>query len=258
MNMSFKKSFLPAAVLVLAFFGMLPSGNADAAVGATCNDSSGTFGTCYLSCSGSTPTPITDVSGVCTGSELCCAAAVAGGGGAASSGSTVTISNPLAYNTVQDLLGKLLDALQGIIVTLSLVFIVIGAVLYVTSAGDEGRIKTAKAAITASLIGLAIGIAAPSFLKEISVILGWTGPSSAAVTAAPTLLEILTKVLDFLLSMIGVLAIIMLVWGGVMYLTSAGDEKRADTAKAIVKWALVGIAVALASLVLVTQVANFF
>lgn len=155
------------------------------------------------------------------------------------------------------MVGKILDALQGIIVTLSLVFIVIGAVLYIVSAGDEGRIKTAKAAITASMIGLAIGIAAPSFLKEISGILGWTS-TSTAVTAAPTLLQIIRNVLNFLLSLVGVLAIIMLVWGGIMYLTSAGDEKRADTAKSIVKWAIIGIAVALASLVLVTQVAKFF
>lgn len=233
---------MPAAFLAfgLLFSGMLFSVNtANAAV---CGGSN----TCMAVCSGA-PTGDT----CATAGHVCCPAAAT-----ATTGS-VTISNPLGYDTVQDMLGKLLDALQGIIVTLSLVFIVIGAVLYIVSAGDEGRIKTAKAAITASMIGLAIGIAAPSFLKEISGILGWTG-SSAAVTAAPTLLEIIQNVLNFLLSLVGVLAIVMLVWGGVMYLTSAGDEKRADSAKAIVKWAIIGIAVALASLVLVTQIANFF
>lgn len=247
---------MPVALLAFGLFfsGMLFSievADVEAAVGASCSNAAST-GTCQLSCPGAPLTSPLTVS--CGAGESCCPGAPSSSAPAASS---VTISNPLGYNTVQDMLGKLLDALQGIIVTLSLVFIVIGAVLYIVSAGDEGRIKTAKLAITASMIGLAIGIAAPSFLKEISSILGWTS-TSTTVTAAPTLLEIIQNVLNFLLSLVGVLAIVMLVWGGIMYLTSAGDEKRADTAKAIVKWAIIGIAVALASLVLVTQVANLF
>jgi hypothetical protein len=50
----------------------------------------------------------------------------------------------------------------------------------------------------------------------------------------------------------------MLVVGGLMYLTGGGDEKKIETAKAIVKYALIGIAIALASLLLTTQVAGFF
>ncbi len=157
---------------------------------------------------------------------------------------------------MQDATGAFLSALQGIIVTLALVFLVLGGVLYVISAGDEGRIKTAKAAITAAMIGLAIGIAAPAFLKEIYGVLG--APAPAAVSGATSLGTILQNVLNFLLSMVGILAIIMLVIGGLMYFAAAGDEKRADTAKSIVKFAIIGIAVALASLVIVTQIAKFF
>ena len=69
---------------------------------------------------------------------------------------------------------------------------------------------------------------------------------------------ILQNVLNFLLSMVGILAIIMLVIGGLLYFAAAGDEKRADTAKSIVKFSIIGIAVSLAALVIVTQIANFF
>lgn len=155
-------------------------------------------------------------------------------------------------------MGSLLGTLRGIIVVLSIVFIVIGAILYITSAGDEGRMKTAKAAITASMIGLALGIAAPSFLKEIGQILGWGAVNNTEVSGAKTLTEIATNVLNFLLSIVGILGIIMLVVGGIMYLTAAGDENRIDTGKSIVKYSIIGIIVALASLVLVSQIANFF
>lgn len=180
-------------------------------------------------------------------SGICC--------GAASAIGTISFSNPLSFSTVQDATTVFLNALQGIIVTLAIIFIVIGGVLYIISGGDEGKIKTAKAAITAAMIGLAIAIAAPSFLKEIYIMV--TGAAPAGVGGS-TIAEIAGRVLNFLLSIVGVLALIMLVIGGAMYIIAAGDESKIETAKKIVKWAIIGIVVALGALVLVTQVANFF
>jgi glucose uptake protein GlcU len=60
------------------------------------------------------------------------------------------------------------------------------------------------------------------------------------------------------LSIVGVVALIMLVVGAFMYLTAAGEEDRIDTGKSIVKYSIIGIAIALAALVLVRQVASFF
>ncbi len=171
---------------------------------------------------------------------------------------SICFASPLAFTTVEGVLGSILSTLQGIIVLISIVFIVIGAVMYITSAGNEKQIGMAKSAITASMIGLAIGIAAPSFLREIATILGWGTTGNAEVDSAQTLAQIATRVLDFLLAIIGVLGIIMLVIGGATYLTSAGSDKKIDTAKAITKWAIVGIVVALAAMVLVKQIARFF
>jgi hypothetical protein len=163
----------------------------------------------------------------------------------------------LKFSTVEEVLGGLLAALRGIIVVLALVFIVIGAVLYITSAGNDSRMTLAKGAITAAMIGLAIGIAAPSFLKEIASILGWS-TVDASLTGAQSLSEIALNVLKFLLSIVGVLGIIMLVIGGIMYLTAAGDEDRIDTGKKIVKYAIIGITLALAALIIVSQIAALF
>ncbi|MDO8565886.1 MAG: hypothetical protein Q7S04_01720 [Candidatus Moranbacteria bacterium] len=202
------------------------------------------------------------------------------GGVPAPTGSqSISFTNPLLFNTVEGLLGSLLGTLQGIIVVLALVFIVIGAVLYVTSAGNEGQMTLAKGAITAAMIGLALGIAAPSFLKEISGILGWTPAitcptavsatvtaddiakctaAQATLAAGKPLSEIALNVLNFLLSIVGVLTVIMMVVGGVIYLTAAGNEDQIDTGKKIVNYATIGILVSLASLILVRQIASFF
>jgi len=136
--------------------------------------------------------------------------------------------------------------------------IVIGSIIYMTAAGDEGKVTTGKTIITAALVGLALALAAPSFLKQIGEILGWGGTNSAAASSAKSIAEILTNILNFLLSVIGVIGIIMLVVGGLMYLTAAGDEDRIKTGKKIVTYSLIGISVALAALVIVTQMAGLF
>lgn len=240
-----KKVFQVAAVMVAFAFFLAPQ----AALGAPQGD-------CPVSCRGAVCVPSSETarnSATCSGlGQHCCVS------NAASSAGSVTFTNPLNFTTVQGATGAILSALQGIIVTLALVFLVLGGVFYVVSGGDEGKIKTAKGAITAAMIGLAIGIAAPSFLKEIADILDWGGAVPNEVTTATSFGTILQNVLNFLLSMTGILAIIMLVIGGLMYFAAAGDEKKADTAKAIVKFSIIGVVVALAALVIVTQIANFF
>lgn len=206
-------------------------------------------GTCRSACqSGEAPSGACSVAGVSGGT--CCKLAAA-----PSAPQTINFTNPLLFNTVDEVLTSILGTLRGIIVVLSLVFIVIGAVMYILSAGNDSMMKTAKGAITASMIGLAIGIAAPSFLKEIGSILGWGDVNSSAAASALTLSQIARNVLNFLLSIVGILAIIMLLIGGIMYLTAAGDEDRIDTGKKIVKWSIIGILTALASMVIVSQIA---
>lgn len=178
--------------------------------------------------------------------------------GSANPTSNVVITNPVEYDTVEEFLGRVLTRARQIIVVLSLVFILIGAIMYITSAGSPGMVEQAKKAITAALIGLAIGIAAPSFLKEIGTILGWQGVNNSDVSGALTLSAIAMNVLNFLLGILGVLAMVMLVIGGMMYLTSAGDEDRIDKGKKIFTYSLIGIVVAMSSLVVVKQIAKFF
>jgi hypothetical protein len=170
--------------------------------------------------------------------------------------SSVSFSNPLAFDTVQGAVATLLGAVQGLIVWLSLLFVVIGGVLYVTSAGAPENIKKAKGMITAALIGLAIGVAAPSFLKEVGTVLGWgSSDIPSSVSGAKSLTEIVQSVLNFMLSIAGLLAILMMVIGGFMYFAAAGDQNRADTAKNIVQSAVIGIAVVVTSLIIIRTVA---
>lgn len=212
--------------------------------------------------------------GVCSGTRQCCknsnGSATANAAAASSAVPTdsngcpvctegnTRFCNPLRFCSVESFLTNVLTTLRQIIVVLSLVFVVIGAVMYIVSAGNSKMIENAKSTISSALIGLALGVAAPSFLKEIGNVLGWSGTTNSEVAQAPTLSGIAMSVLTFLLSILGVLALVMMIIGSIMYLTSAGDEDRIDLGKKIFKYSALGILIAMGSLVLVKQIALFF
>jgi membrane protease YdiL (CAAX protease family) len=149
--------------------------------------------------------------------------------------------------------GGILPWLQGIVATIALVFFVIGAVMYMTGGVDEGNVKQGKATMTAALAGFALALAAPTFLKEIYGIFG-----ASSSTAGPTLIGISLNVLKFLISIVGILGTIMLVVSGLSYMGSAGADDKAKSAKKMATYAVIGIALALAALIIIRQVTKFF
>lgn len=173
------------------------------------------------------------------------------------SAESFNFTNPLGtVSSFSQLLNKLLTSLKSIVITIAIIFIVIGGIFYMTSSGDPKKAERAKAIWTASVIGLAIVLAAPAFLREIITIMGGSSGLDTSGLAGPSLLEIAVRVLTFLLSIVGIIAIISLVVAGIMYLTAYGDPKKIDTAKAMVFNSILGIIVTLGALVIIRQVAT--
>lgn len=169
---------------------------------------------------------------------------------------TQIFTNPLEYTTLEGFVQVVLNRLKSIVAILAILMAVLGGVMYVISAGNPKLVTAAKACWTSAAIGFAIVIAAPSFLKEIGDIFGLTSTGSAEVDKALSLSQIALNVLNFLLSIIGILAIIMIVIGGIMYMVDFGSEKRSEMGKKIIGYAIVGLVVALSSLILVKQIGN--
>ncbi|MDR3559764.1 MAG: pilin [Candidatus Pacebacteria bacterium] len=203
---------------------------------------------------GVAPSPTTTTSPT-TGTAQSPTTATAGAGAAGAASGSTTFTNPIAFNTVSALLTSVLNNLMGVIATLAVLFIVIGGIMYVMSGGSEAMITRAKKTWTGAAIGLAIALGAPAFINTIKQVLGGSAQSGQSLTTSTiTLQQIATNTLNLLLSIFGILAIIALVVGGGTYLTAYGDEKRIDTGKRIITYAIIGIVVALAALVIVQQV----
>lgn len=67
---------------------------------------------------------------------------------------------------------------------------------------------------------------------------------------------IITNVINWILGLTGALALAALIWGGFIYVTSLGNEKRIEQAKQIIIWAIVGLAIIFLAFVIINFVAG--
>ncbi|MCD6109399.1 hypothetical protein J7J83_01410 [bacterium] len=64
------------------------------------------------------------------------------------------------------------------------------------------------------------------------------------------------NIVSFVLGFLGLIAVIMIIYGGITYVTAAGNQEKVDSAKKIIMYAIVGIIIVLISFALVNTVIN--
>jgi hypothetical protein len=72
-------------------------------------------------------------------------------------------------------------------------------------------------------------------------------PSFLNLRAGMTLMELVSAIFGFLLIIAGLATFVMIVWGGISYLTSAGDPSKTSDAKSQIFSAVLGLIIILAS-----------
>lgn len=79
------------------------------------------------------------------------------------------------------------------------------------------------------------------------------GPAQSQLPEA-SVYDIIAETMDWLLAIVGFLAIIGFVISGILYLTAAGNDGQVKTAKEAMKWSIVGVIVALMGYVIIIAV----
>ena len=86
------------------------------------------------------------------------------------------------------------------------------------------------------------------------------GAEAARCDGCPTDLfgdsGIFRQVTNTILYIVGVIAVIMLIWGGIRYITSGGDAKKVTDAKNTILYAIIGLVIALLAFAIVNFVIN--
>jgi hypothetical protein len=165
---------------------------------------------------------------------------------------SIEIKNPLTVDSFETAFTKILTTLETFVAGIAIATLIIAGLVYIFSQGNEQRTTTAKKIMLGSMVGLAVVLGGRTFLKELYVIFGKDAP--AEVSAAKEASAIINNALNLILSILGMIGIISFVWGAFIYLTSAGDEQQAENGKKQIVYSVIGLAIAIGSLIIVKQV----
>ena len=72
-----------------------------------------------------------------------------------------------------------------------------------------------------------------------------TGASDKAVNSLPQTL--ISNVIALIIGVLGVAAVLAIIYGGILYVTAAGDPEKAERGKRAIMYAVIGILIASAS-----------
>jgi len=80
------------------------------------------------------------------------------------------------------------------------------------------------------------------------------GNVSEATGGEGSIRNLILRIVNFFLGFLGILAVIMVIYGGVTYVTAAGSDEAIGNAKKIILYSIVGIIVILLSFALINTI----
>lgn len=102
------------------------------------------------------------------------------------------------------------------------------------------------------------GAASSSCTDPISCISQGSGGASGGGQSEKTISETIGDVINTILFIAGILSVIMIIYGGIRYTTSAGDSSKITTAKNTLMYAIVGLVVSILAYAIVNTVIGIF
>jgi len=120
-------------------------------------------------------------------------------------------------------------------------YVIYAGYAYMTSGGDPGKAMKARKSLVASIAGILVSIVASS---AIDIILAATITADIKSNDPASALK---GIFNLATSFGGIIATGFAILGGIMYMTSAGDPGKVRKAKQTLLYAIIGLAVVVAS-----------
>ena len=130
-------------------------------------------------------------------------------------------------------------------------FVIYGGYRYIFSGGDPAKVAAGKKTLTQAFLGLAIVLSANIIMGSIRIALVANGnigscdltvndPSSSCVNM-DNAGDMVTRLINWVTGVAGVVSAIFVVYGGIAYITSAGDPGKVEKAKKTILYSLIGL-----------------
>jgi len=105
-------------------------------------------------------------------------------------------------------------------------------------------------------VGLVVFQFVPALAQGTGLISGSDQPGrlAEATGGQGNLRQLVLTFLNFFLGFLGLIAVIMIIYGGVLYVTAAGEQEKVDKGKKIIMYAVIGIVIILLAFALVNTI----
>lgn len=103
-------------------------------------------------------------------------------------------------------------------------------------------------------LGLLLVGYAPAAMAQLISPADMPGNIQQATGGETSARSLIVNIINFALFFLGLIATIMVIYGGITYVTAAGEQEKIDSAKKIIMYAVVGIIVILLSFAIVNTV----
>lgn len=153
-----------------------------------------------------------------------------------------TVLSPAASFGV--IIGMIIDFLYVLAFSLCTLFILLGGVLYILSAGDDSKAALAKKMILYAILGLFVVLGFRVIRDAVVNIYRAAGSEYAEMAAQPFII-LITRIGFFFAAIVAITCTVAIIFGGIMYALAAGDEQRAARAKKIILFAIIGLIIAI-------------
>ena len=132
----------------------------------------------------------------------------------------------------------------GVAGYLAIAFIVVGGFMHILSRGDPGRAAGARKAIANAIIGLILCALASTI----------AGAVNAVAVRARDGTNFFVSVFNSAMLWAGIIAVIIIIVGGIYYTTSQGDPGRVVRAKNTIIYAIIGLIITLLAAAIVNMI----
>jgi hypothetical protein len=150
------------------------------------------------------------------------------------------ISGKFHLDDMQQLLVNVINVVLIFITWVTIIFMIIGGYLYITSAGNPEALERGKKTITGSVIAFILIIASKAMIAYLE---GWLSKYATSTN----LIAALRDVINLMLYPIGLIGILGLLIGGYQYIMAAGNPETLEKAKKTILYSVLGIIAIVAS-----------
>ena len=142
---------------------------------------------------------------------------------------------------------NIIQIVLAIIAYIAFFFVIYGGFLFMTAGGNPSQVEKGRKSIFNAIIGLVIALSAIGITNFIFtlVTVGATNIGEIEGVVQMTGTDLIVAGLNLVYYIAGLVAVVMVIFGGFMYTASSGDPGRVGKAKQTLTWAIAGLIIIL-------------